>query len=403
MTVTVRYMQEESFTRRAEALAAFTEQTGIEVTIDLLPAERFWQESRAAFGDPPSWDLLVPDEAIVAEQLHRGTLEPLGRRAHRDSFELDDFLQAGIDAFRAADMVYAVPYAAKCNVLIYRRDVLHRYGLPVPATWEELRQIARAAQAALRAEGQVEVYGFASSGRPGYGHNFSIIGSTLFPSWGWHWNRGSGQPPRVEEPATIDALAFYAALLHEAGPPDAAILTSADARRLFREGKVVFLLDIATELAALHRDGLAGTGYRVGIARVPTGPTGRPEPGLQSPAFCIPVTSAVKDEAWELLKFLASHEEMVQDAIAGGAAEPASHSVFTADAYAAVYDPEFRLVVGDSRRYARINRPLIPFGFDLGEIVGTAAAAAIAGEMTAAEALRGAQRTVDAMRWTTSD
>ncbi len=158
MPGTVRFLQDARFARQGEALSAFTARTGISVTVELMPSEHFWQASRAAFGNPPGWDLLVPEDGIVAEQLHKGTLEPLGRRAHRDGFEFDDFLQAAIDAFRAADMVYAVPYMAMCNVLIYRRDLLERFGLPVPQTWEELRQAALTVQAASRAAGKEDIW-----------------------------------------------------------------------------------------------------------------------------------------------------------------------------------------------------------------------------------------------------
>ncbi len=402
MPLTVRFLQDESFARQTESLSLFAEQTGIEVAANLLPADRFRDEARRGFGDPPVADLILADEVLVAEQIRNGTLEMLGRRAYRAGIDLDDFLQAAIDRFRASDVVYAIPYLAMSNVLIYRRDILERYGLAVPTTWDELRQTALAAQAALRRDGTEDVVGFVSRGRAGYRHNFWIVGSTLFPSWGWSPKRGPGEPPRIAEPATMDALAFYAALLQEAGPPDAAQLTSADARGVFARGKSVFLLETATEFATIRHDDPDGIGRVSAIALVPTGPTGRPEPGLHAPAFCIPAASSVNDEAWQLLTFLASHDQLLRGAIDAGDAEPARHSVVASDAYAAAYGAEFRTVMRDTRAYARINRPLIPFGFELGEIAGAAVESVIAGEQTAADALRAAQREVDGMVWTTS-
>jgi ABC-type glycerol-3-phosphate transport system substrate-binding protein len=395
----VRIAQDERFAPRKEALDAFTEQTGIEVALDLLPADRLSRVARHAFGARPDWDLLVPDEVIVAEQIHRGLLEPLGRRAHRAGMDLDDFPQAAIDRFRASDVIYAIPFAAMSNVLIHRADILERYGYPVPATFEDLRATALGVQMALRRDGVEDVVGFTSRGIGGYGQNFWILGSTLFPSWGWNWNRGSGQPPRVHEPATAAALGFYAALLREAGPPDAARMTGADARRQFVEGKAVFLLDIATEVATMRQADPEGIGVVAEIALVPTGPSGRPEPGLASPAFCIPASSAVKEEAWKLLQLLLSPEELLKDAIELRRPETARQSVFDSEAYAATFDESIRATLAETRRYARINRPLIPFGFDLGEIAGAAAEAVIAGEQTADEALRDAQELIDGMRW----
>ena len=60
MDSALRFMQEEYFPRQQESLPAFTSQTGVPVTIDLLPVEPFWHDAPAAFGDPPRWDLLVP-------------------------------------------------------------------------------------------------------------------------------------------------------------------------------------------------------------------------------------------------------------------------------------------------------------------------------------------------------
>jgi ABC-type glycerol-3-phosphate transport system substrate-binding protein len=395
----VRFTQDERFAPRKEALDAFTEQTGIEVALDLLPADRLIRVARRAFGNRPDWDLIVPDEVIVAEQIHRGLLEPLGRRAHRASMDLDDFPQAAIDRFRASDVIYAIPSAAMSNVLIYRADILERYGYSVPATLDELRAAAMAVQMALRRDGVEDVVGFTSRGIGGYGENFWNLGSTIFPSWGWSWNRGSGQPPRVHEPATVAALGFYAALLQEAGPQDAARITGADARRQFAEGKAVFLLDTATELATMRQADPEGIGVVAEIALAPTGPSGRPEPGLASPAFCIPASSEVKEEAWQLLQFLLSPDELLKDAIELRRPETARQSVFDSEAYAVAYDEAFRATLAETRRYVRINQPLIPFGFDLGEIAGAAAEAVIAGEQTADEALRDAQELIDGMRW----
>lgn len=395
----VRFAQDERYPPRRDALHVFTEQTGIDVSLDLLPADRLARLARHAFGARPDWELLVLDEVIVAEQIHRGLLEPLGRRAHRDGMDLDDFPQAAIDRFRASDVIYAIPFAAKSNVLIYRPDILERYDLSVPGTFDELRAIALAAQEVLQRDGIVDVAGLASCGRGGYGENFSILGSTLFPSWGWSWSRGSGQPPRVNEPATVDALAFYAALLREAGPPAAARMTAADARRYFAKGKAVFLLAPATELAALRREDPEGTGSTAASALVPIGPSGRPEPGLSAPALCIPASSPVKDEAWELLRFLLSPEELRKDVIELGMPETPRQSVFDSDVYAAAYDEAYRATLAETRRYARINRPLIPFGFDLGDITAAAAEAAIAGEQTADVALHNAQDVIDGMHW----
>lgn len=399
--VSVRFMQEEYFPRQADAFPGFTATTGIAVDADFLPVDRFWRDARRSFGDPPIWDLLVPDEVIVAEAMARDRLTPLDEWAERDALDLTDWLPAGIDRFRSKGALYAIPYVAMSNVLISRQDILDRYDLPVPMTWDELHAVAAAAQRALRADGVDDVVGFVSRGLAGYGHNFWIIGSTLFPSWGWSWDRGPAAPPLIDQPETRDALAAYVALLRECGPANASRMTFTDTHRHYADGKAVFLLDAATELATMRRAGPngVGAGATSTISLVPSGPTRRPEPGLYSPAFCIPRSSPSQESAWRLLAQLASREELMKDAIDAGYAETVRQSILVSTAYAAAFDLTFREVVRMNRELGRINRPLIPNGFDLGEIVGAAAEAAIADEQTPSEALRAAQTQIDAMDW----
>ncbi|CAN5887428.1 hypothetical protein BH24CHL4_BH24CHL4_08310 [soil metagenome] len=395
MASTVRFMQEEYFPRQKSAIDEFMTATGIQVKSDFLAVDPFWHDARAGFGDPPTWDLLVPDEAIVAEQMACGTLEPLGRQAEASGIDLDSWLPAGIDRFRNDGELYAIPYVAMSNVLIYRQDILDRYGITVPSTWDELRSAALNAQAALRREGIDDVAGFTSRGLAGYGHNFWVVGSTVLPSWGWDWNRGPGEPPLVNQREAVDAVDFYAALLREAGPPNSETLTFTDTHALYSAGKAVFLIDAATELATMRREGPDSAGHSSGMTVVPTGPSGRPEPGLYSPSYCIPATAAAKEDAWSLLAHLISAKEMANDTFEGGYAEPPRQPIVESDEYGAAFGEGYQRVILETRALARINRPLIPNGFDLGEIVGAAAERVIAGLKTASDALRDAQREID--------
>ena len=404
MPPAVRFMQEEYFSRQKESLPGFTARTGIEVRLDLLAIDLaqndpFLHEARTAFAAPPKWDLLAPDEGIIADNVRRGLVEPLAGRIARDGFDIEDFPRAALECYSGDGEIYAIPYVAMSNVLIYRRDLLARYDLPVSETWEELRRVALAAQAALRADGIDDVVGFTSRGLAGYGHNFWIVGSTMFPSWGWDWDRGPGAPPRVHEPATVEALALYAALLRDTGPANAVDMTFIHTHQLYAQGKAVFLVDAATELATMRREGPGSPGQASALALVPAGPTGRREPGLYCPGFCIPRASPVKEEAWQVLRFLASAEEYRKDAVDAGYAETARASIVASAAYAAAYDANVQDVVRQTRAIARANRPRIPGHFEFGDIVGAAATSVIAGERGADEALRHAQRMIDAMDW----
>ena len=205
-------------------------------------------------------------------------------------------------------------------------------------------------------------------------------------------------PPLVHEPATIDALAYYADLLTDAGPPKPAKFSGEDARRHFSEGKSLFLIDTPDALVSMQTAEPEDIASCSAIALIPEGPAGRPEPGLSAPSFCIPRTSPVNEQAWELLRYLIAPDEMLA-AVLDGDVETPRESTLSSGEYALSYGSEFQEAMLRTRTFARINRPLIPRGWDFGDIVGAAAEAVIAGDQSADEALRVAQAMIDGMTW----
>ena len=149
----------------------------------------------------------------------------------------------------------------------------------------------------------------------------------------------------------------------------------------------------------MRREGPESPGNRSAMALVPAGPTGRSEPGLYCPAYCIPRSCQVKEEAWQLLRHLASSEEYLKEAVEAGYAEVARESVIHSETYTAAFDADFVDVLRRTRALARANRPMVKHYMELGDLVGGAATSVIAGERDADEALRACQREIDLMDW----
>ena len=122
-----------------------------------------------------------------------------------------------------------------------------------------------------------------------------------------------------------------------------------------------------------------------GVAMIPAGPAGR-TPNLYGPPWSIPAHSKVKDEAWELAKFLSSPQQLLEDGIASEAIEASSLSVLSAD-----FDRHFRAdllsAVRGSRAVAFEERPFGRLGMDANVVVGQTVNDALTGRLGLDEAL----------------
>lgn len=346
------------------------------------------------FGDPP--DVFEINERQTIGMIRAGLLEPIGRRASRDGIDLDDFPQVLIDRFRASDAVYAIPCAMQSQVLHYRRDLLGRYAVGIPTRWDELGEVARRIQRSLRSDGIPDLVGLAAAGVAGDDENFHFLGESLFPSWGWRWNRGAGHPPRIYQEETVEALNWFVELVDDAGVPDAGQHTRSEARRLFCDGRAAFLIDSPAAVNCARMDDIETNEMEFGMAVVPAGPKGRPEPGLSATVLCIRRSSSVIEESWEVIKALISPESSELDGIGPSQIEPLRETALNSAAFAASAQAG---VLRTTRAYARINRPMIEGGDDFGDIAGAAAEAAISGVQGPDEALRVAQLMIDGMQW----
>ncbi|GAA3107003.1 hypothetical protein GCM10017687_18640 [Streptomyces echinatus] len=90
-------------------------------------------------GDRGRFDVLNIDVDWTSEFAAAGWIRPLPR----DRFPLGSFLPPVVDTATYEGRLYAVPYVTNAGLLLYRRDVLDREGVPPPRTWAELERDAR--------------------------------------------------------------------------------------------------------------------------------------------------------------------------------------------------------------------------------------------------------------------
>jgi ABC-type glycerol-3-phosphate transport system substrate-binding protein len=377
----VRVYQEDwwPFQNLPRALKEFDRKTGIrtelswdKVGVGLIEG-MFDHMIHSFTDDDPPFDLICTDEVMLRRFAAEGRVLVLDELMARDGVKLDDVTAETRRAVTLDGQVIGLPCCNVSNFLLYRRDLLDRYSLPVPQSWSELKDIGQQLQAAVRRDGTAEFYAFATRGAGGGGHCVWSISSFL-GSFGARWLADEASVEPIGE-AHRAALSAYLDLLHTICPPDQGKISFVELLRDFRKGRVGMILEVGNEYANLFRVDPA-LAERSGVALIPAGPTGR-RPNLYSPPWAIPAKSKVKDEAWELAKFLSAPRQLLEDGLKSEAIETSSLSVL----YSPEFDRHFRAdllsAVRQSRAIAFEERPFGTLGIEACVVVGDAVNAAV--------------------------
>src|SRR5688572_3523162 len=388
----VRVYQEDwwPFQNLPNALREFERQTGIrtelswdKVGVGLIEA-MFEHMLHSFTDDDPPYDLICTDEVLLRRFAAKGRVLVLNELMARDGVTLADVTPETRRAATLDGAVIGLPCCNVINLLLYRRDLLDRYSLPVPQSWDELKSVGQELQSAVRREGRAEFYGFATRGAGGGGHSVWSIGSFL-ASYGARWLGDETTPEPIGE-AHRAALSAYVDLLHFIGPPDQGAISFVELLRDYRSGRVGMILEVGNEYAHLIRDD-PDLAARSGVALVPAGPAGR-RPNLYSPPWAIPAKSKLREEAWQLAKFLSSPRQLLEDGLRSEAIETSSLSVL----YSPQFDLHFRAdllsAVRQSRAVGFEERPFGTLGIEACVVVGDAVNAAVEKRAGVEEALK---------------
>jgi ABC-type glycerol-3-phosphate transport system substrate-binding protein len=387
----VRVYQEDwwPFQNLPKALRAFEDATGIatELSWDKVGVgsiETMFEHMVHSFtDDDPPYDLICTDEVMLRRFAVDGRVLRLNDRMARDGVRLDDVTAETRRVVTLDGDVIGLPCCNVCNLLLYRRDLLDRYSLPVPQSWAEVKAVGLALQAAVRRDGADEFHAFATRGAGGGGHAVWTIGSFL-GSYGGRWLSDETTVEPIGD-AHREALSAYLDLLKAVAPPDQGAISFVELLRDFRKGRVGMIVEVGMEYANLLRDD-PGLAEKSGVALIPAGPAGR-RPNLYSPPWSIPVKSKVRDEAWELAKFLSSPRQLLEDGLRSDAIETSSLSVLYSPEFDRHYRADLLGAVRASRAVAFEERPFGRLGMDACVVVGQTVNDAVEGRVGVGDAL----------------
>jgi sorbitol/mannitol transport system substrate-binding protein len=310
-----------------------------------------------------------------------------------------DILPAVSGGLSSGGKLYSAPFYGESSMVMYRTDLMEKAGLKMPdaPTWTFIREAA--AKMTDRAAG---INGICLRGKAGWGENMAFLTATS-NSFGARWFDESWKP-QFDSKEWKDTLDFYLGMMKESGPEGASGNGFSENLALFQTGKCGMWID-ATVAASFVSDPKASqVADKVSYALAPDNGLGKRGNWLWAWALGIPAGSQKVDAAQKFISWATSvhYTELVAAKEGWANVPPGTRtSLYANPEYMKV---PFAKMTLDSMNAADPTKPTVkpvPYvGIQFAAIpefagiatkTGELFSAALAGQMTADEALAQAQ------------
>jgi multiple sugar transport system substrate-binding protein len=302
-------------------------------------------------------DVFMIDVINPAQYFSSGWIEPLNSLVGDPGTVLKPYLPVYASANVVDGKVVAMPAFADSMFMYYRKDLLAKYGVAEPKTWDELAAASKKIQAA---EGNPNLQGLSIQGAPIEG----AVCTFLLPYWsqGKEFNDAAGKMT-LDKAAAVKGLNTWLGLVEQGVlKKNVAEVKTGDTVNEFKAGQVVFAINWGFAWDRFQSDKDSTVQGKVGVMPLPAMTGGKSATCIGGWQWAVSAFSKNKAEAAKLVKFMSSPESSKLLAIEGSLM-PVYAGVYTdADVVKAV--PWFKdaaqvVVAGQSRpkseRYGEVS------------------------------------------------
>ena len=315
-------------------------------------------------------------DVLMLDVIRPAQYAAAGWTTHFPGKDLSGYLPAYAEANTIDGEVVAIPAFADAMFLYYRKDLLDKYGIAPPKTWEEL---TAAAKKVSEGEGTAaaDLQGLSFQGKAIEG----AVCTFLLPYWSQGKQLVSNGKLTFDKDAAVRSLALWKGFVDDGvAKKNISEVATDDTRKEFQAGKVLFAVNWSYAWKHFQGPESAVAG-KVGVARLPALGSGEQSSCLGGWEFGVSAYSQHQEEAKKLAEYL-SGEKVSQYMAVNGALLPT---------YASLYqDPE---VVKSAPWFAEAlpvvetarARPVTPRYNEVSEIIRTTVNSVLAGVKTPEE------------------
>ncbi len=278
-----------------------TENPAIKVTVNALPAPTDQQHHyylTTLGAKNKDFDIMRLDTIWIAEFASAGWLEPLDNYLNKKDWA--SFIPVAEKTNVFHGNVYAIPWNANVGLLYYRKDLLEKYHMNPPSTWEELIEIC------TQISDAESLYGYLWQGKQyeGLVCNFiEFIGSN---NGGIIDDTGKIIIDSEQNKMALDLMHDLIWKYRLSPQNTHSEITEESSRHLFQQGKGLFLRNWTYVWELCQEDPLMKC--KVGVSLLPKFSDGKPSSVYGGWHLAINACSKNKKQAWRLIEFLTSPE-----------------------------------------------------------------------------------------------
>lgn len=379
-----------------QLIRGFEEDTGHTVQVIRQPTDSDQRRQGLVISleaKQPNPDVFLMDVIWIGQFAASGWLQPLDTFTQHDAFPTAAFFQRVLNSVdRYKDRLYALPVYVDGGLLYYRQDLLRRVGhTSPPETWRALLELSLTVQERQR-QSNSNFYGFVWQGAQYEGLVCTFL-EFCASNGGGILIDGRIQ---LDHPKNVAALQLMHDLIHKhrISPPNIFTeMKEEEVRGYFQRGNALFERNWPYAWK-LHQSAGSQVQGQVGIAPLPHFEGGQTVSTLGGWHIGMSRYSDVKEQAWELIRYITSYETQKKLVLNLGW-NPGRTDVYD--------DPD---VLRELPHLARLKsvfqhavaRPNLPYYTQVSEIIQRFVNKCLAGKTTATDALRQAQKEVEELK-----
>lgn len=306
-----------------EAIDRFSEETGVEVEVIVTDADQYATKLQAAISGNNVPDVFYIEQANLQSYVTSGVLLDITDHVEASGVDLDNLWDYGVDSYRYDGKLQGTPDGALYGLpkdvgpfaMGYNRTMLEAEGVELPSadepyTWDEWLDVLKKVTKDTDGDKKIDQWG------TGLNVQWNMQGFAW--SNGADWTNEDRTEVTVDTPEMAEALQYIADLTTvDEVTPNAEQAATLDTYQRWMEGQIAFFPVGPWDVSTYNE-----LDFDYDLVPFPAGSTGEPATWIGSLGIGVSATTAMPEEAAELVTYLSADETAQQTLVDAGIQVP---------------------------------------------------------------------------------